>query len=441
MVTDDGGVIIIDYDAARSPAPGETRDTVLMGTPGSAAPEQYGFGPSDCRTDIYALGVLLRDMFPDDSKIQKIAAQATRIDPTDRYYDVDELRRQLRYAGGTAGASAGSMTGSAARTAAAGRAVSVSAPAAANAAETSAAYKTAAKHLPILIAAAAAVSVALLLLAFGLMRPHTKDAASSAAVSSAAASAVSSAVSSAAASSPAVSSSAASADPALSESGFSLTPASSASSASSASIASSVSSASSAKAPSPAVIESGYHTAAVDDYTDVYCGMKIENPDAGKAIENTIITITARAADGHILASNDCPVPCIAAGDIQWYGCFLQYEESEQPASVDFSVSDPGDFVDTNAPEIFSPDDFTFSNVRSSDVTGGQRFTGELANNSTQNAEYISIEIIFYENGKIIGGDSSDFNNLPAGETRPFDFMLFESFPYDSFDLHVVKWF
>ena len=43
MVTGEGGVKIIDYNAAKFYEPGETKDTVLIGTYGSAAPEQFGF--------------------------------------------------------------------------------------------------------------------------------------------------------------------------------------------------------------------------------------------------------------------------------------------------------------------------------------------------------------------------------------------------------------
>ena len=34
----------------------------MMGTQGYAAPEQFGFGQTDARTDIYAMGVLLNYM-------------------------------------------------------------------------------------------------------------------------------------------------------------------------------------------------------------------------------------------------------------------------------------------------------------------------------------------------------------------------------------------
>ena len=52
MLTEDGNVKIIDYDAAKIYVKNEKSDTVLIGTHGIAAPEQYGFAQSDARTDI-----------------------------------------------------------------------------------------------------------------------------------------------------------------------------------------------------------------------------------------------------------------------------------------------------------------------------------------------------------------------------------------------------
>ena len=64
MVTDDGVVKIIDYDAAKIYITGQKKDTVMIGTQGLAAPEQYGFAQSDVRTDLYALGKLIERMLP-----------------------------------------------------------------------------------------------------------------------------------------------------------------------------------------------------------------------------------------------------------------------------------------------------------------------------------------------------------------------------------------
>ncbi|MCB0038034.1 MAG: protein kinase [Caldilinea sp.] len=59
MLKPDGRVKLIDFGIARHFKPGQSNDTQAMGTPGYAAPEQYGKGQSDARTDIYALGATL----------------------------------------------------------------------------------------------------------------------------------------------------------------------------------------------------------------------------------------------------------------------------------------------------------------------------------------------------------------------------------------------
>ena len=92
MITGEGNVKIIDYNAAKLYEPGLQKDTVLIGTYGSAAPEQFGFAGSDCRTDIYALGKLIEVMFPGDPRLQPVIEKATRIDPDRRYRTVEELR-------------------------------------------------------------------------------------------------------------------------------------------------------------------------------------------------------------------------------------------------------------------------------------------------------------------------------------------------------------
>ncbi len=96
MLSEDGVVKIIDYDAAKLYVRGQKRDTQLIGTQGTAAPEQYGFGASDARTDIYALGKLLSRMLPDNADAIRIAARATNIDPARRYAAAAQIREPIR---------------------------------------------------------------------------------------------------------------------------------------------------------------------------------------------------------------------------------------------------------------------------------------------------------------------------------------------------------
>ena len=63
MITPQEEVRLIDFGIARYFKPGQTQDTVKLGTPGYAAPEQYSSrSQSDARSDVYGLGVLLHQM-------------------------------------------------------------------------------------------------------------------------------------------------------------------------------------------------------------------------------------------------------------------------------------------------------------------------------------------------------------------------------------------
>ncbi|MBP5260684.1 MAG: protein kinase [Clostridiales bacterium] len=95
LVSDKNQVIIIDYDAAKTYKKEQAQDTTCLGTDGRAAPEQYGFKQSDVRTDIYAVGIMLKDAFPNNSRIQKIASKAMSFDPDNRYENVDALLNAL----------------------------------------------------------------------------------------------------------------------------------------------------------------------------------------------------------------------------------------------------------------------------------------------------------------------------------------------------------
>ena len=68
MVTNTGLVKLIDFGIARTYKAGKKRDTVAMGSENYAAPEQWGKGQTDARSDLYALGAtmyhLLANMAP-----------------------------------------------------------------------------------------------------------------------------------------------------------------------------------------------------------------------------------------------------------------------------------------------------------------------------------------------------------------------------------------
>jgi eukaryotic-like serine/threonine-protein kinase len=68
MVTNAGLAKLIDFGIARTYKIGKKRDTIAMGSENYAAPEQWGKGQTDARSDVYALGAtmyhLLANMAP-----------------------------------------------------------------------------------------------------------------------------------------------------------------------------------------------------------------------------------------------------------------------------------------------------------------------------------------------------------------------------------------
>jgi serine/threonine protein kinase len=59
MRTADGHLYLIDFGIARHFKPGQSRDTIALGSLGYAAPEQYGKAQTTARSDNYSLGVIL----------------------------------------------------------------------------------------------------------------------------------------------------------------------------------------------------------------------------------------------------------------------------------------------------------------------------------------------------------------------------------------------
>lgn len=104
MITEEGIVKLIDYNAARYFMEGMAQDTMLIGTAGYAAPEQFGFAQTDVRTDIYSLGVMMNYMLtgqsykscPYDGKAGKVIRKCTYMDPEKRYQKIQEVEAEVR---------------------------------------------------------------------------------------------------------------------------------------------------------------------------------------------------------------------------------------------------------------------------------------------------------------------------------------------------------
>ena len=94
-----GQIRLIDFDAARLIKEESTEDTTRLGTKGYAPPEQFGYGQTDARSDIYALGMTFKRLLPEDYRgfLRPVIRKATAMDPKDRYQSAEELQKALRH--------------------------------------------------------------------------------------------------------------------------------------------------------------------------------------------------------------------------------------------------------------------------------------------------------------------------------------------------------
>ena len=93
MLTENENVKLIDFSISRIEKENKENDTDFLGTKGYAPPEQFGFGQTDARSDIYSLGVTIQKILGEnyDGYLKKILAKCTEMDPKNRYQSVEEI--------------------------------------------------------------------------------------------------------------------------------------------------------------------------------------------------------------------------------------------------------------------------------------------------------------------------------------------------------------
>ena len=103
IIEKNGHVHLIDFNAARHVNADKNEDTKMLGTVYFAAPEQFGFGQSDERTDIYGLGATINYIMTGDKpgagiaecRFSDILKKCLMVDAKDRYQSAAELRGVL----------------------------------------------------------------------------------------------------------------------------------------------------------------------------------------------------------------------------------------------------------------------------------------------------------------------------------------------------------
>ena len=113
MRTPEGQIYLIDFGIARHFKVGQTKDTIALGSPGYAAPEQYGRAQTTPQADIYSLGATLHHMLtgldpsthpfnhpplhiPRYPQLSILIACMLEIDPRRRPSSMGNIKRELQ---------------------------------------------------------------------------------------------------------------------------------------------------------------------------------------------------------------------------------------------------------------------------------------------------------------------------------------------------------
>lgn len=112
IVQNDGNIKLIDFGISRTYSEEAKNDTVYIGTDKFAPPEQYGFSQTDCRSDIFSVGVLLCWLLTgstdvkesldsiENVRLAKIIRKCTAFAPENRFSSATKLRTALLYSDG-----------------------------------------------------------------------------------------------------------------------------------------------------------------------------------------------------------------------------------------------------------------------------------------------------------------------------------------------------
>ena len=104
ILTNESELYLIDFNISREFNPDSAIDTIAMVSPHFSAPEAYGFGQSDTRSDIYSIGATMHYLLTGgylketsyQGPLREIIERCTRMDPESRFQSVNELKEALQ---------------------------------------------------------------------------------------------------------------------------------------------------------------------------------------------------------------------------------------------------------------------------------------------------------------------------------------------------------
>ena len=418
IIVADDGAHIIDLGIARplTDTANRNRDTTALGTYGFASPEQYGFAPTDVRSDIYSLGrilgFMLTGVYPDDTRytpllsddlhvtprLRAIVERATAFEPSARYQNVTQFAQALTSPTDPVDSYV--------------PAYAVQRPA----------VNGKPRPRTVIAVAVACVAVVAIVVAAVLIPRWIAGAGSDGGAANG--------TSQNAGSRP---------DPSTDDDSD---PVDSGTGSSTRDPAGDGAAHGNAEYGNPLeLVETGW---SADESGYVHYAFGLRNTSDSVCIQFPSVEITGRSEDGSVLFSHTQVLMVAFPGETAYFGSQAGNGNGIVPATVDFTILEPEDYGYVNSSESAS---FKVDNLNAApDGYGGEIFSGEIsvAKNSArvrEQSSQLNVSLVLRDDaGAIIYGFDTYVDWPPEGGSRPFSMDVFDPPAYDSFEVYAQPW-
>ena len=172
-------------------------------------------------------------------------------------------------------------------------------------------------------------------------------------------------------------------------------------------------------------------------YMFVYYSAEVTNGNSQTA-GGCAVTVTSRNQDGKVLdVSTMDGTGLIASGDtIRYSG--KTYYVGEAPATVELSIGSPYGY-NNNYGAVARSSELKPTNIA---LINGSKITGDLVNDSSVTPTNVRVSVLFKQNGKYIGGDSTWVNHVqPNGVKAAFEVYIPDCCEgFDSYEVVAAQW-
>lgn len=418
IIVADDGAHIIDLGIARplTDTANRNRDTTALGTYGFASPEQYGFAPTDVRSDIYSLGrilgFMLTGVYPDDTRytpllsddlhvtprLRAIVERATAFEPSARYQNVTQFARALTSPSDPVDSYV--------------PAYAVQRPA----------VNGKPRPRTVIAVAVACVAVVAIVAAAVLIPRWIANADSDGDATSG--------TSQNAGSQP---------DPSTGNDGDAADPGTDPATRNPA--GDGAAHGGSEYGNPLELVETGW---SADESGYVHYAFGLRNTSDSVCIQLPSVEITGRGEDGSVLFSETLIMANAFAGETVYFGSEIGNGNGIVPATVDFTVLEPDDYSYVNSSESAS---FKADNLSAApDGYGGEIFSGEISvvkdsARVREQSSMLAVSLVLRDDaGAIVYGYSTFVDWPPEGGSRPFSMDVFDPPAYDSFEVYAQPW-